>query len=421
MEFSSIISNIRNIEELFSLINDKIKPLFGFNEFFSFFIYVKTNNMFNVRSNPSIKNPNNYLKSEIKVEGIFSDFSKWDDAFILEDSWKYSDKTNNLDEMLSEMWDTFGFRYSISYLLNNFDEVLGIFNVNYNEPVNLSIREKILFKAISEQLGSALSNILAIENLEQKEKEKELLLSISEKLVNIRNFEELFEFLKINLVKYFGLNKIINICLFDDDLVYYKKTFSSIKLNISNESNNVLIESNEIYKFLLLSSKPIVFGIEDFKYKLSNNLVELEEILSYDTKYYIGNTLKVGNKKLGIIEILIKDEYVDIKLFKLFQSISEQIAVSIAHILANDAMIQINNLLINQNSYLLEEVDQNYNFEELIGESQSARKIYQQINQVAKNDTSVLILGETGTGKELVARAIPAIFIKIPPAQINHS
>lgn len=56
--------------------------------------------------------------------------------------------------------------------------------------------------------------------------------------------------------------------------------------------------------------------------------------------------------------------------------------------------------------YLTEQVEQRYKFENIIGKSKAMQDVFQMILRVAKTDTTVLITGKTGTGKELVARAI---------------
>ena len=59
-----------------------------------------------------------------------------------------------------------------------------------------------------------------------------------------------------------------------------------------------------------------------------------------------------------------------------------------------------------ENQYLRREIQVEHNFSEIIGNSDSLKYILYRLEQVAPNDTTVLIQGETGTGKELIARAI---------------
>jgi formate hydrogenlyase transcriptional activator len=62
--------------------------------------------------------------------------------------------------------------------------------------------------------------------------------------------------------------------------------------------------------------------------------------------------------------------------------------------------------LLQQNLYLQEEIKAGTNFEEIVGTAPPLLGVFKQIEQVAATDATVLILGETGTGKELIARAI---------------
>jgi len=60
----------------------------------------------------------------------------------------------------------------------------------------------------------------------------------------------------------------------------------------------------------------------------------------------------------------------------------------------------------NENLALREQIDRDSMFEDIVGSSESLRKVLRQVTKVAFSDSTVLILGETGTGKELIARAI---------------
>jgi formate hydrogenlyase transcriptional activator len=62
--------------------------------------------------------------------------------------------------------------------------------------------------------------------------------------------------------------------------------------------------------------------------------------------------------------------------------------------------------LLNENLVLREEIDRSSMFEEIVGSSKPVRQVLKQVEKVAPSDSTVLILGETGTGKELIARAL---------------
>jgi formate hydrogenlyase transcriptional activator len=60
----------------------------------------------------------------------------------------------------------------------------------------------------------------------------------------------------------------------------------------------------------------------------------------------------------------------------------------------------------NENEALREQIDRNSMFEDIVGSSEGLHKVLRQVNKVAASDSTILVLGETGTGKELIARAI---------------
>jgi len=59
-----------------------------------------------------------------------------------------------------------------------------------------------------------------------------------------------------------------------------------------------------------------------------------------------------------------------------------------------------------ERAYLQEEIKLEFNHDNIVGKSNAIKYVFYKIEQIALTDTSVLVLGETGTGKELVARAI---------------
>src|SRR6266496_2107774 len=73
---------------------------------------------------------------------------------------------------------------------------------------------------------------------------------------------------------------------------------------------------------------------------------------------------------------------------------------------AEQELRQAKERLVEEKLYLAQEIDTELGFGEIIGQSKALKAIMQQVGQVASSDVTVLLLGETGSGKELVARAI---------------
>src|SRR5258705_3127171 len=88
--------------------------------------------------------------------------------------------------------------------------------------------------------------------------------------------------------------------------------------------------------------------------------------------------------------------------------ITERKESEVALTKAHDELSQMKNQLEAENVYLQSELQLNHAFGEIVGQSDAIKHVHFQINHVAATDLTVLIMGETGTGKELVARAIHA-------------
>jgi formate hydrogenlyase transcriptional activator len=86
--------------------------------------------------------------------------------------------------------------------------------------------------------------------------------------------------------------------------------------------------------------------------------------------------------------------------------VSGQVAIAVENALAYGEIAELTDKLARERLYLEDEIRSELNFEEIIGKSDALRKILQQVETVAPTDSTVLIYGETGTGKELIARAI---------------
>jgi formate hydrogenlyase transcriptional activator len=88
------------------------------------------------------------------------------------------------------------------------------------------------------------------------------------------------------------------------------------------------------------------------------------------------------------------------------EQVAQQIGLALENALAFGEIASLKDRLARENIYLEEEIRGVQHFGEIVGESRALKRILSQVATVATTDTAVLLLGETGTGKELIARAI---------------
>jgi formate hydrogenlyase transcriptional activator len=91
---------------------------------------------------------------------------------------------------------------------------------------------------------------------------------------------------------------------------------------------------------------------------------------------------------------------------ELMDHIARQVTIAVENALAFEEIRELRRKIEDEKVYLEEEIRAEYRFDEIVGSSAAIREVLKQIETAAPTDSTVLIQGETGTGKELVARAI---------------
>src|SRR4030095_16228188 len=94
---------------------------------------------------------------------------------------------------------------------------------------------------------------------------------------------------------------------------------------------------------------------------------------------------------------------------ELLGQVAQQLAIAVENALAYRQIAELKEKLNTEKLYLEDEIRTERNFEEIIGHSPALKQVLSQVEIVAPTDSTVLIQGETGTGKELIARAIHSL------------
>jgi formate hydrogenlyase transcriptional activator len=156
----------------------------------------------------------------------------------------------------------------------------------------------------------------------------------------------------------------------------------------------------------ITTMKPAVFSEQDLK------------ALSVDSKV-CAHLLDEGVKSLCCVPLLSHtgargalnvgrrqaDAFVPDEI-DLLSQVAQQVVIAVENALAYRQIAELKDKLAEEKLYLEDEIKTEYNFEEIVGDSPALTRVLKQLEIVAPTDSTVLIQGETGTGKELVARAI---------------
>ncbi|OOG76852.1 hypothetical protein B0E43_06920 [Algoriphagus sp. A40] len=260
---------------------------------------------------------------------------------------------------------------------------------------------------------------MVLEQLLRKEKENAILLAMGRELASIRRKEELGPLL-VQQLKNFSFYSDISIAKIDRE---NPTTFSSF---LVNEQSPRMIRADYpkmrdrhhtfpdgVFEKALYSKVPVRFDLEDMvkkgpvpsyvKFMLDTGTVEMFGTSLRDRNVAIGVLFTFSPKKKAISDFQLN----------IFEGIGHLLGTAVANIMANGQIEQqlgeirqYKEQLEEEKVYLQQEISSNYAFEEIIGSSGPMKEVYEKLETVSKTDTSILIMGETGTGKELLARAI---------------
>ena len=248
-----------------------------------------------------------------------------------------------------------------------------------------------------------MANIMANEQISKKQEEQAFLLDFSNDITQVRTKPELQAAIFRVLDKTMH-TKLAMIRVIEDDgihlspFMFDRTLFEKAEINFDEmAADRITIE--EPYTAQVLASKDgLVFNVEE-EIKSGNAYARLWKTTGLKNMY--GLPLRAGDKNIGTIWLLAN------RLSQLMlKGICAQISIAIANIQANEKLLAYKKQLEVENDYLKEQIKTIYNFSEIIGSGEAMQEVYRLMSLVAESNTTVLVLGETGTGKELIARAI---------------
>lgn len=261
-------------------------------------------------------------------------------------------------------------------------------------------------------------NAIFKSQLNQKENEQAILLCVAGRIAAARNRADLWNIINNDILDLFG-SQYYTLCLLDEPADTHYPFLHSKDENLMEQqadspfAHSPLPVNDGIFNIALSAAQPMVFPLEQ--------LIRQEGIAPYvnywfklGVKEMMAAKITNGNEAKGVLYLYTnKTSGSPVEKISLLSGIADLLGTGICNILANEKIEQqieeINQYkqkLEDEKAYLLEEQQSGNRFSGFIGRSPEIQKTFHLISQVASSEATVLLLGETGTGKELVARAI---------------
>lgn len=396
LELSKAITLHRNLVDLLHDLAERLRNFFEFN-YISIVLHDKTQQRMRLylleTTEPSLRK----LPTEIDIDGSMAGWV-WQNqqAFI---SGDITQETNFSTIKILRDYPLNSVCILPLTTANNRLGVLSILSDKKNAYDHIEIE---FAQHVASQIAVVVESQCYQEQLKRERDRSQILLEVNNKLISNLDLQELL--------------KAISICL--RKVIDHQAASLALYDCISNSLRAIALEFPD-YEDLFVKDEviPLEGNLAGLAFTTGqavvSNISGLEENPS--TKRFIAVGVKSGcavplishNNKLGVLCVAsLRESAFTEEHAELLAQIANQIAIAVENALSFKEITTLKNKLKETKLYLEEEIRTEHNFKEILGNSQTLKRILHQVETVAATESTVIIYGETGTGKELIARAI---------------
>src|SRR5580704_9407907 len=280
---------------------------------------------------------------------------------------------------------------------------LGVFGISRDTVDPFREEEMSFLGLIGRVVAFALDDGLNLRRAQHQNDQLQLLLNLTNRITSILELRDVLRAIAANIREVVRADAV-TIALPDAASEKFRVLAMDFPHGKGVVKEELLITPSAAVMKALDTLKPVVTNTWE-----PNELAsEASDIVAAEgIKAFCNIPLVNHGRALGILSILrttetpFSPEDVDF-----LSRASGQIAIAIENALAYRQISELNDKLAQEKLYLEEEIRSDFNFENIVGNSPALKHVLELVETVAPSDSTVLLLGETGTGKELIARAI---------------
>jgi len=405
LRIAQIVAAHRTLEELFRDLAPLLHSIFQF-QYLTLMLHDEKRDVMRMHtlegSGPRLAQPGaEFSMSESGSAWVWRN----QQPFVVEDA----ERESRSDPRINLMRE-YGVRSSLGLPLTTPRRRLGAFNLGSNEPATYGPEEIEFAQQVANHLAVAVENALnygearALQEQVTRERDRlKLLLDVNNAVVSNLSLAELFRAIPasvrvamqcdaacLSLPDATGETLRIHGLDFPDGRGYLQE---EMVLPVEGSSPGAA----------LVGGRPVIFAAPPAAIHKDAARINAQE--GFQSGCFV--PLVRENRKLGVLHLLDRRPGAFSEADAEFLGqVGNQVAIALENALRYREMNELRTRLAEERSYLRSEIRNEQEFEEILGESPGLRQALVQAETVAPTNSTVMILGETGTGKELVARAI---------------
>ena len=273
--------------------------------------------------------------------------------------------------------------------------------------------EVAFMQEVAKQIAVAVDNVLHEQSaraaqlqLARERDRLRLLLEVNNAVVSHLNMDDVFASVSASLQRVIQHDGC-SLLLYEPDTGQYRCHVLKVSQNESFVEEGRADKSVKSPGCIAFSTKaPAVFN-EQSLIELAAESKIAQHLLAEGVKSFCSIPLQSHDRVLGTLNIgRLREDAFSQDEVELLSQVAQQIAIAVENGLAYREIAELKEKLNEEKLYLEHEIRSEHNFEEIVGDSAPLKHVLSQIEIVSPTDSTVLIQGETGTGKELIARAI---------------
>jgi formate hydrogenlyase transcriptional activator len=312
---------------------------------------------------------------------------------------------------LTPLWRENGILSYCGFPLTTAQHRLGAMVFGSTQKRIYQAAELNFMQQVAKQVAVAVDNALNFEQarsaqaqLAEERDRLSLLLEVNNSVVSALDLRELVNAVSASLRRLVP-HEYASIALYDAEaqrLNIHALDFPVSK-GMLTEGLSVPVEGSPTGR-ALMTRQPVFITTREIE-QFGSDLAR--RILSEGLKSAVSLPLIAHGRPLGTLTVAsLREQNFPREDAELLQHVANQIAIGVENAMAYGQVVDRAKQLTEEKLYLQDEIRTEHNFEEIVGESPALKEILNQLATVAPTDSTILILGETGTGKELIARAI---------------